>query len=90
LLQLDDVITFNQLKNKVKLPISDVPNNSLASLSSWGATINSNTDTPKQLQKATFNIVKNSECYSSVEYTLHEDQFCAIERVGIGACYVSF
>ncbi|XP_011505643.1 PREDICTED: chymotrypsin-2-like [Ceratosolen solmsi marchali] len=84
--RLQRCIRFNQFRNKIDLPSSNFINYSIGILTGWGRTDTHEGDHSEILQKATMKLYSVPECNQVLPFLLHDEQLCAFNRVGVGAC----
>ncbi|KAI4504482.1 hypothetical protein M0802_000032 [Mischocyttarus mexicanus] len=82
---LTSPISFNSLQSPIELVNTEVPNNSLLSLSGWGK-ISANGPLSNALLKTHLYAEDYNVCQQQHSIRIYPSQICALNRVGIGAC----
>lgn len=88
-MQLEQPIQFNEYQKKIELSTEDCLAGKTAMISGWGILKFPSDETPEHLQKTTALILDETKCQEIFKEGLSEEQFCALEKIGVGPCDVS-
>ncbi|XP_011504645.1 PREDICTED: chymotrypsin-1-like isoform X2 [Ceratosolen solmsi marchali] len=84
--KLKGLIELNEIQNVIELPARDVADNDKGFILGWGTISHPFHSFPTQMQKAKMTVIAQEECASFLKFKLHDAQFCADNRQGIGPC----
>jgi hypothetical protein len=87
--QVKERLKFNRYQHKVNLPTEDLVHHDVGIFTGWGLTVYPSDTLPDQLQQVALRIFDNDYCSRWLPFTLHPEQVCGYNNVGIGGCSVS-
>ncbi|KAL7287407.1 hypothetical protein TKK_0018522 [Trichogramma kaykai] len=82
-----DTIRYNQYQRKIELPSRDVTIGDVATITGWGVRKYPSYDASPNLEFALQRLIPLETCAKMVKpYVINNQQICALNRKGIGAC----
>ncbi|XP_011504639.1 PREDICTED: chymotrypsin-1-like [Ceratosolen solmsi marchali] len=84
--KLKQAIQFNEFQSAIELLDRDVAENESGFVLGWGSTSYPENSYPSQMQKAQMNILPARSYSSFFYFILHDTQFAALDKQGVGPC----
>ncbi|XP_011497376.1 PREDICTED: chymotrypsin-2-like, partial [Ceratosolen solmsi marchali] len=86
IIKVDKRIEYNLFQRNINLPTKDISTGNLAVIAGWGTTIYPNGNISDELRKSPMIIFHNVHCTFKLQAILNDDQLCAYNEIGVGAC----